>query len=169
MKFLLVCSTVFLSCSLYAQVSHPDGSALPDCPSASKMLVTAQARNAGPETRKPTEPSATGQPTSAKQSPRVIDRSFFLVNLFPISAMFADVESEEYKISHGNGPGNSPYGTPPSRVSLYAIAVPVTAATVAWSYHLKRKYPHSKRYLLPPMILGSAYAIKAIATFASAK
>ena len=173
MNFGLVCWSVLLGCSVYAQTSHLDPDTLPDCPSTSKMLAREQAKNPGsaptPEPPKQAEPTPAGQLHSGKKSQHVVDRNFLLGNLFAVGAMFAGIESLKYKISHGNGPGDSPYGTPPSRAELYGPAIPVTGASVAWSYHQKRKYPHSKRYILPPMMIGSAFAIKSIQTFASAK
>ena len=82
--------------------------------------------------------------------------------------MFADVESLEYKITHGNGPEISLRKSALSGLTLRNRGS-VTGAVVAWSYRLKNKHPHSKRYFLPPMIVGSAFAIKAIQTFASAR
>ena len=79
------------------------------------------------------------------------------------------MEALKYKISVGNGPGDAPNGTPPSRAEPYGIAIPISAATVAWSYYVKKRRPNSRRWLLTPIIAGAIELSAAAYRFESAK
>jgi len=91
----------------------------------------------------------------------VADRNFFLTALFQVGATIGDIESTQYGLSHGARELNPLYGSHPSRAKQYAITMPITAAVLGWSYRLKRSAPHSKYWLIPPLVVGSMHAIAA--------
>jgi hypothetical protein len=98
-----------------------------------------------------------------------VDRNFVSASIFQVGSTIANIEALEYKTSHGNGPGYAANAPPPSRALLYGVVMPVSAATVGWSYHIKKEYPYSHRWLLIPIIEGGIELGTAIYRFESAK
>ncbi len=161
MKVFLCYLAVFSALIMVGQTSQPVADqALPDSASTSR----AAADGASAFTVQPirvTPPALLIQTNVPVERRRVFDRSFLWTALFQIGATVADIESTQYGLSHGARELNPLYGNHPSRTKQYAITMPITAGVLAWSYRLKRGAPHSKHWLIPPIIVGSMHAIAA--------
>ena len=172
MKVLVFVISLFLSISLWGQTATSDlAENLPDSPSVSKLLAEQQAGGSGTPVKIESASRSTPSPANNPTEPalRTLDRTFVLASVFQVGATIANVEALEYKISQGNGPGDSPYGKPPSRALLYGMAIPISSSTVAWSYYIKKKYPNSRAWLLIPAMVGGIQLSTASDRFASAK
>ncbi len=164
MRCWLVFALLFLSFPVAGQ--SPDTSkeekVLPDSASATKGkqdYVSEAAFSAQPIHFTP--PPLSLEPSPPRERKRVADRSFLLAALFQVGATIGDIESTQYGLSHGARELNPIYGSHPSRAKQYGITMPVTAAVLGLTYHLKRSAPHSRYWLIPPLVVGSMHAIAA--------
>ena len=159
MKAFLCCVALLSALTMVGQTSQSVAEqALPDSASSSK----AAAEGASTFTAQPirvTPPALLIQSNPPQERRRVVDRSFLWTTLFQVGATVADIESTQYGLSHGARELNPLYGNHPSRAKQYVITMPITAGVLAWSYRLKRSAPHSKHWLIPPLIIGSMHAI----------
>jgi hypothetical protein len=171
MKCLLLCAVVSLSWSAFAQNLQPSTNekSLPDSASTSK----AAAENSDMPfvvrpvpIRPPTLRIETG-PTAERR--HVADRKFLIASLFQIGATIGDIESTQYGLGHGATEANPLFGSHPSRATQYAIAMPIAAGVVAWSYRLKRSAPHSGRWLIPQIVAGVVHTGALCHNFMTAK
>jgi len=171
MKCLLLCAVVCMSWAAFAQNLQPSTNekSLPDSASTSK----AAAENADMRfvarpvlIRPPTLRIETG-PTAERR--HVADRKFLIASLFQIGATIGDIESTQYGLGHGAQEANPLFGSHPSRATQYAIAMPIAAGVVAWSYRLKRSAPHSGRWLIPQIVAGVVHTGALCHNFMTAK
>ena len=160
MKRLLLCAGLLLSVPVFGQSSQqptPE-QMLPDSASTSK--ITADNTSALSFVIQPirsTPPVLLSQSGPPREGTRVADRSFILPTLFQIGATIGDIESTQYGLSHGVREANPLYGSHPSRAMQYGITMPIAAAIVGWSYRLKKSAPHSRYWLIPPVVVGSIH------------
>lgn len=163
MRCWFLCALLFLSFPLAGQ--NPDTSAeqlgLPDSASATKFKADGAESAFSVQPIQFAPPPLSLEPGPPRESKRVADRNFFLTALFQVGATIGDIESTQYGLSHGARELNPLYGNHPSRAKQYAITMPITAAVLGWSYRLKRSAPHSKYWLIPPLVVGSMHAIAA--------
>ena len=159
MKVFLCCVALVSACTLFGQTSQPVAEqTLPDSASTSKAAAEgASAFTAEPIRMAPPPLSIQSNPPVERR--RVVDRHFLWVALFQVGATLADIESTQYGLSHGAREINPLYGNHPSRAKQYAITMPITAGVLGWSYRLKRSAPHSKYWVIPPLIVGTMHAI----------
>lgn len=171
MKCRMLCAVVFLSWAAFAQNLTPSTNekTLPDSASASKVA----SENSEPifvvrpvPVRPPALLIDAGPPAERR---RVADRSFIIASLFQIGATLGDVESTQYGLGRGAREVNPLFGSHPSRATQYAIAMPIAAAVVAWSYRLKRSAPHSPRWLIPQLVSGAVHTGALCHNFTAAK
>jgi hypothetical protein len=161
MKCAFICVAISLSLPVFGQSLQQSTSdkTLPDSPSATKVLAdNTRATPFVSQPLRPAVPALVIQSAPPKEKKRVADRSFILSSLFQIGATIGDIESTQYGLGHGVREGNPLFGSRPSRAKQYGIALPVAAAVVGWSYRLKKSAPHSKHWLIPPVIVGSMHA-----------
>jgi hypothetical protein len=172
MKCLALCAFVSLSWAAFGQNLQPSTNekSLPDSASTSK--VASENNSETPfvvrpvPTRPPTLRIEAGPPAERRH---VADRGFLIVSLFQIGATIGDIESTQYGLGHGAKEANPLFGSHPSRATQYAIAMPIAAGVVAWSYRLKRSAPHSGRWLIPQIVAGVVHTGALCHNFMTAK
>lgn len=137
-QILLLCSILLLSISLAAQDSRAASNTalLPEMSSASRVLAESDASTSGtPFTVQPVRPTRQSLVilTAPPREKRVVNRSFILASLFQVGATIGDIETTQYRLSHGYKEGNPLFGSAPSRKLQYAVAVPVAGVVVGCS------------------------------------
>ena len=173
MRYCLLCSLFLASISLFCQTvqptdSHSPGAALPDAPlvqqaSVSDALTAPKLRSLG-------EAPPSLQIMSPQEKPRrVADRGFWSLTFFQVGAVVADIETTQYALGHGGHEWNPLAGDHPSRARLYGISLPISAGLAIWSFELKKLAPHSRYWMIPPVICGSTHSVAAIHNLAVAK
>jgi hypothetical protein len=100
-----------------------------------------------------------------QQLARTGNRSFVLLTVFQAAATIGDIESTQLGLSHGAREANPLAGERPSRAELYAISLPISAGVALWSHRLKKMAPHSKCWMIPPIIFGTGHTGAAIYNF----
>ncbi len=169
MKCWLLCGVLFLSFPVLGQDASDD-KALPDSASTSK--ASADNGSGNPFSAQPirfTPPTLAIQSTPPRERMRTADRSFWLTHVFQIAATVADIESTQYGLAHGAREANPLFGSHPSRGKQYAISMPLSAAVVGWSYRLKRSAPHSRHWLIPPIVIGTMHTVAVCHNFLTVK
>ena len=150
------CLLLIMSLPASAQTaSTPSEQALPDAAS-SRFIQEKTTFSAQP--LRLTPPPLRIEPAPSRRRKPVADRSFWLAAMFQVGAAIADIESTQYGLGHGARELNPLYGTHPTRARQYAIAMPIGAGVLAWSYRLKRSAPHSRYWLIPPSVVGSIHS-----------
>jgi hypothetical protein len=169
MKCLWLCGVLFLSSSLFGQLGVDD-QALPDSASTSK--ASADNGSGNPFAAQPirfSPPALAIQSAPSRERTRTADRSFWLTHLFQIAATVADIESTQFGLARGAREANPLFGSHPSRGKQYAISMPLSAAVVGWSYRLKRSAPHSRHWLIPPIVIGTMHTVAVCHNFLTVK
>jgi hypothetical protein len=160
MRCWLLCAVLFLSFPVTGQNPSQEGG-LPDSASATKFTSDGSETAFSVQPIHFAPPPLSLEPGPPRESKRVADRNFWLTALFQVGATIGDIESTQYGLSHGARELNPLYGSHPSRAKQYAITMPIAAAVLGWSYRLKRSAPHSKYWLIPPLVVGSMHTIAA--------
>ncbi len=132
---------VFLLCLLVSIVSAAQ---TPDAPSAVQRVLPSAAMI------KPAKPS---------ERPRAFDRTFKIWMIASFAATVADIEATQHGITACNMVETNPLlGQTGSRARMYAVALPITAGYNLLGWHLKRKYPNRKIWMLMPAMNTTVHA-----------
>lgn len=161
---ILLCSTLPVYGQVNSAVSdQPPALSLPDSPSSTKpSQQVAKLNFASFRTSPEVPPALVIQGPTVKESHKVVDRPFILFTIAEFGATVADIESTERGLSSGYHEDNPLLGSHPSRAKLYGIGMPSAALIALWSYEFKKVAPHSKRWMIPPILAGSIHGGAAI-------
>jgi hypothetical protein len=101
--------------------------------------------------------------TVKEANPRVFDRKFLLLTGLTTTATIFDITSTSHCLSaYSNSRETNPLlGSNPSRAKLYGISLSTVAGEVFASAWLRRRHPHSKLWIVPPIALMTSHGLGA--------
>jgi len=164
MKFAVVCLCLALPAFAQTQPSAEElvAATLPDSPSTTKASREAVSNVSAFRTLTDVPPPLVMEGPLRDKSHKVADRNFALLTLMGFCATVGDIESTQRGLGGGGREANPLVGSRPSRVKLYSIGMPAAGLVALWSYELKKVSPHSKRWMIPPVITGMIHGGAAI-------
>ncbi|HVN20763.1 MAG TPA: hypothetical protein VMU05_18390 [Dongiaceae bacterium] len=148
--------------SQQATSSPPADLELPDAPSAIRQPYDSTVASSSKPASTLVRPAELSIQDSKSKPPRVVDRQFLLLSALNFGAMIADIEMTQYKLSPTVREGNPLFGSHPSREMMYEMSLPVVFATTMWSRQLKKNAPHSKRWMIVPIVGASVHTAAVI-------
>ncbi len=131
---------------------------LPDSPSYSAALVRPQGLPAiVASTPQRIRPSVTLETRSPNK------RAFTLLSAVAVASTVADLEFTAHCLASNPRcrEANPLYGSHPSRARMYAIAMPMTAAQIWFSNHLRKKHPERKLWMIPTLTVTAVHSVGA--------
>jgi hypothetical protein len=95
--------------------------------------------------------------------PRVFDRKFLVLTALATTATVFDITSTSHCLSAYRDcrEANPLLGSNPSRTKLYGISLSTVAGEMFASAWLRRRQPHSKLWIVPPIAVITSHAIGA--------
>jgi hypothetical protein len=101
--------------------------------------------------------------TSKDARPHVFDRKFLVLTGLATTATVFDIRSTSHCLSAYSNcrEANPLLGSNPSRTKLYGISLSTVAGEIFASAWLRRRQPHSKLWIVPPIALMTSRAIGA--------
>jgi hypothetical protein len=172
MRYCFLCALFLASIPLFGQTVQPtetlSDAVFPDAPSVqtggADTLVVPHLRSLG---ELPPALEILSVPQEKRR--RVADRGFWLLSVFQVGAVVADIETTQYALARGGHEWNPLAGDHPSRGRLYGISLPISAGLTIWSYELKKLAPHSRYWMIPSVVCGSTHSVAAVRNLAVAK
>jgi hypothetical protein len=111
----------------------------------SKLLAEQQASGSGAQVKTESGrvpvPSGTDRPAGPKPAPHIVDRNFILGQHVSSGSHDRQCGSTRVQDLAWKRPRRFAERATPSRALQYGMALPITGATVAWSYYIKKKIP----------------------------
>ena len=157
MKIFITALFLVVSLPLIAQVSERS---LPDSPSYTAALHSPAALPAITSTPRRIRPTFTQEDRDPHR------RGFMLLSATAVVSTVADIELTAHCLATNPNcrEANPLFGSHPSRARMYAIAMPMTAAQIWFSNHLRKKHPERKLWMLPTISVTVVHSLGAMST-----
>jgi hypothetical protein len=99
--------------------------------------------------------------------PGILDRKFFLLAGVATAATVLDVATTAHCISNYANcrEANPLFGPDPSKAKLYGLSFSILAGQILASAWLRRKIPHSKLWMIPPIAATAGHGTAAAFNF----
>lgn len=103
------------------------------------------------------------RPSVTQENPSPHRRAFTLLSAVAVASTVADIEFTAHCLATNPRcrEANPLYGSHPSRARMYAIAMPMTAAQIWFSNHLRKKHPERKLWMLPTLSVTVVHSLGA--------
>lgn len=152
--------------TISARPDQPRASSLPESPSSMmRASETAKVNFLDPRALPEAPPALVIQEPQPMESQKVLNRAFVWLTVMEFSATVADIESTTYALSSNYHEAYPLLGSHPSRAKLYGLGMPSAALIALCSYELKKVSPHSRKWMIPPLLAGSIHGGAAVHNF----